>query len=440
MQEELIPMSQQEISRLEVMQKLANKELKQSKASRLLDLSTRQIRRLYRSYKRSGALSIVSKRRGQPSNHKLPDDLYEQVTQIIRKRYFDFGPTLACEKLKEIHQIDISKETTRQWMIRSGIWQGKKRKSAVVHQMRERRSCFGELVQIDGSPHAWFEERGDKCCLIVFIDDATGKLLSLHFEETETTFAYFKALRFHLEKHGRPAAYYSDKHSIFRVNKPESLKENQTQFERALDELGIKIICANSPQAKGRVERANSTLQDRLVKELRLRNISNIETANKFMPEFIDYYNNKFAVEPKDKTDAHRKNVSQQDVLDLILGLQTTRKLSKNLELSYKNIIYQVQINRPGYALRGAAVTICESETGEIKLLYKGKELSYKTYKKQKRTADIVSTKDVNKVINTILKSGQTKPKADHPWRSKYKPAKNNSAKPEQSNIGSDAL
>ncbi len=220
-----------------------------------------------------------------------------QVARLIRTQYGDFGPTLAAEKLHERHEHRLSAETLRQWMIADGLWQPKSRKRARIHPRRPRRPCRGELVQIDGSPHDWFEGRGPRCTLIVFIDDAAGELMALRFAPAETTWAYMQTLQAYLNQHGRPVALYSDKHSIFRINHPEHEGE-LTQFSRALKTLDIAPIHANTPQAKGRVERANQTLQDRLVKEMRLRAISDIDTANTFLPAFIEHYNQRFAVAP----------------------------------------------------------------------------------------------------------------------------------------------
>jgi len=409
MREDTVTMSHKEITRLEVMQKLSSKQIKQNKAAQLLKISTRQVRRIYKEYKRQGALGVVSKRRGKPSNNKFPEEFKEQVLRIISENYSDFGPTLLCEKLAENHELNVSRESVRQWMIEEGIWLGKKRKNTAIHQMRERRSCFGELIQIDGSEHAWFEDRGEKCSLMVCIDDATSEIVSLHFEQTETTIAYFKALRIHIEKYGRPLAYYSDKHAIFRVNNPEAPDDSQTQLQRALRNLDIELICANTPQAKGRVERANKTLQDRLVKELRLRKINDIEAANKYLPEFTGSYNNKFAVVPKSKTDCHRKSIPSSSELDFILGLQYERKLSKNLELNYDNMVYQITAEQKGNTLKHAKVNVCVKVNGQIIVSHNNANLSYKTYKKQPRKTEIVNSKNLNNKIDSIKNSKEKK-------------------------------
>ena len=313
--EELITMSQQEVLRLQVIEKLKDRILSQREASKILKVSCRQIKRLVRVYRQQGAKGLVSKKRDKPSNNRLSEETKQNILALIKDKYIDFGPTFLGEKLLENHDITVSKETLRQLMVAENLWQTKRRKEAKVHQMRERRSRFGELSQIDGSPHDWFEGRGDKCCLIVFIDDATSRIVSLRFEETETTAAYFKAAKTYVTQYGLPMAFYSDKHGIFRVNMPNC--DSETQFGRAARELGIEIICAHSPQAKGRVERSNQTFQDRLVKEMRLLGISDIEAANAYLPEFRQKHNTKFAVEPKSNNDAHVKLIGDEN-LDLI--------------------------------------------------------------------------------------------------------------------------
>jgi len=292
--DKLLTMSTKELSRLEVMQRMKEKRLIQKEAATILGLSIRQIKRLWRKYQKEGAKGLISQRRGGASNNRIDAGVSQKALDLIKKKYADFGPTLAHEKLLEIHKIRISRESVRKIMITEGMWKPRRAKKSSVHQMRERRACLGELVQIDGSDHTWFEERGERCTLLVFIDDATGKLQELLFVPDETFFAYCEAARHYFERYGKPAAFYSDtpalaggarEHGVFRVNIPQQLGEGKglTQFGRATlrEELDIQVICANSPQAKGRVERANQTLQDRLVKELRLRNISTMEAGNR---------------------------------------------------------------------------------------------------------------------------------------------------------------
>jgi transposase len=421
MKKGVIEMSTGEIDRLSIMQKIVDKRLKQREGALLLNLSKRQMIRLVKAFRREGAAALVSKQRGRSSNRQYSAKFKSETVALIQTHYADFGPTLAVEKLLKRHEINISDETARQWMIAEGLWTPHRRRNTKTHQQRTRRPCFGELVQIDGSPHDWFEGRAKKCCLLVFIDDATSQLLHLRFEPTEATEGYFHSVEAYIRQHGKPVAFYSDRHGIFRVNAPKALGDTQTQFGRAMEALDIEIICANTPQAKGRVEKANRTLQDRLVKELRLMGINDIETANAFLPEFIVDFNQRFAVEPANATDAHRPCKLSDEVLKEILCYHTDRKLSKNLELSYDNIIYQVKIKGEGYALRHAQVSVHEHLDGQVSLHYKNRKLDYTTHQKQKRIAAIINAKDLNQKIEDILKyDGRAeghKPKMEHPWR-----------------------
>jgi transposase len=398
-------MSRKETIRLERVITIEAVKTSHRAAAKVLGLSRRQTIRVRKRYRLQGALGLVSKRRGNPSNNRISENTRNKVLELINAKYMDFGPTFLREKLIEDHDIALSKETLRQLMITHGVWDAKRCKKVRIHQLRERRSQLGELVQIDGSPHDWFEGRRDKCCLLVFIDDATGRILQLRFEETETTDGYFMAMLGYIKQHGLPIALYSDKHGIFRVNAPETTHEGETQFKRAMDSLGVELIYANSPQAKGRVERANKTLQDRLIKELRLAGINDIETANKFLPDFIKKHNQKFAVEPKNKIDAHRQLQLSDEELNLIFSIQNERTVSKNLELSYNNVVYQIQVPGHGYTLRHAKILVCEDLSGGISLLYKNKKLDYKCYRKQKHNANIVDTKIINQKIDEFIKN-----------------------------------
>lgn len=409
----LLTMSKREMTRLEVMQRLNEKRLSQKEAAQLLGISTRQVKRLWRAYRKRGAEGLVSHRRGKPSNNRLDAGIVQQALDLIKEKYHDFGPTLAHEKLTEVHSLHLSRESVRGIMIEEGIWKPKRAKQSPTHQLRERRACYGELVQIDGSDHAWFEDRGPKCTLLVFIDDATGQLGELWFVPEETFFAYCEAARHYLERYGKPVAFYSDKHGIFRVNQPRPMGTTSglTQFGRAMYELDIQIICANSPQAKGRIERVNQTLQDRLVKELRLRGISDRDTANAFLPQFREDFNRRFAVLPRSNHDAHRPLLHTED-LGLILTHQETRTLSKNLTVQFKNLVYQIQSDRPDYALRNAQVTVCQNAEGDVSILYNNHPLPYIIYHKPPRQAEIVDAKTLDRQL-TVAKP----PSANHPWR-----------------------
>ena len=250
-------MSQKEAKRGQVMELLAAGKVSQKEAGKMLAVSVRQIKRILRRYRTAGLPGLISKKRGRASSRRLDETVRATATKLIGERYCDFGPTLAAEKLAELHGIHLSVESARQLMIAAGYWKPRKVATISVHPMRERRARLGELVQIDGSPHDWFEGRADRCTLLVFIDDATSRLLQLRFAPTESTLGYMHALHDHIVAHGLPVALYSDKHSIFRINAKEADPEAETQFGRAARELGIECIHANSPQAKGRVERAN---------------------------------------------------------------------------------------------------------------------------------------------------------------------------------------
>ena len=410
--DKLLTMSTKEVTRMEVMQRLEKETLKQQEAAKILGISIRHVKRLLRAYRRTGAAGLISKRRGKPSNNRIKEEVKRQAINLIYSNYVDFGPTLAHEKLTEQHGLKLSRETVRQMMIREGVWKAKKAKKLVVHQMRERRACYGELVQLDGSPHAWFEERGEKCNLLVFIDDATGRLMELYFTPGETTFSYFAATERYLNRYGKPVAFYSDKNSIFKVNIKNALTgSGMTQFGRAMKELDIEIICANTPQAKGRVERAIQILQDRLVKEMRLRGISSIPAANKYVTEFMADYNARFAVEPKSSHNMHRSLMLKED-LERIFTWQEQRILSNNLTLQYKNVVYQIQTSRPSYAMRKAPVTVYEDSQGKIDICYKSQSLDYIIYQKQQRQAEVVSSKAIDEKLKKPSKPGK-----DHPWR-----------------------
>lgn len=405
----VISMSEKEVDRVGVIQRLVAREIRQRHAARMLHVSVRQVKRLIKEYRRHGAAGLVHKGRGRIGNRAIPPEEKQRMIELVNSNYADFGPTLAWEKLTELHQATCSDETIRQMMIAAGLWKAKQRKIVRLHQLRERRDCLGELVQADGSPHDWFERRGPACTLLVFIDDATGKLLWLEFVKSESTAAYFSAIRQYLEKHGRPLVLYVDKHGVFRVNTTKgksadtSDSNGLTQFGRAMDELLIGCIFAESAEAKGRVERVNETLQDRLVKEMRLRGISTMEAANAYVPEYMEIFNRKFAFVPKSPVNMHRPLLSTQN-MEEILCLKYTRILSRQLTISYGSRIYQIKTERPTYAMRYAPVTVQENVSGIVRILYKGKSLAY-TILKQQPKADIVDSKQLNDAVDRISQS-----------------------------------
>jgi len=413
--DKLLQMSTKELSRLEVMQRLSEKRLSQKEAGVILHLSTRQIKRLLKAYRRQGAVGLISKHRGRKGNHRLAEEVKKRALNLLKTKYKGFGPTLAHEKLVEKDKLKLSDESVRKLMIEEDLWKPRKAKKVVVHQLRERRAGFGELIQIDGSPHDWFEGRAEPCVLLVFIDDATGQVVQLLFVECESFFSYCQAAEDYFQRHGKPVAFYSDRHGIFRVNVPSTgAGQALTQFGRAMQELDIQIICANSPQAKGRVERVIQTLQDRLPKEMRLRGIANLIDGNAYLPEFMADLNQRFAVEARSAVNAHRPLTAKED-LARILTWQETRILSKNLTLQFQKIVYQIQTDRPTYALRKAQVTVCLNAQEEITILYNGQALPYSIYKQQAKQAEIVSSKQLNHVLQETRLP--PKPAPDHPWR-----------------------
>ena len=401
---DIITMSNKELHRVEILQKLIDKRLIEHEAAKQLGLSIRQIRRLRKAYKADGAIGVVSKKRGNPSNHKYPDSVKELAIAYVKQYYVDFKPTFACEKLSENHGLTISRETLRKWMIDAELWIPKNCRLKRAFQPRNRRECFGELIQIDGSPHDWFEGRAPKCTLLVYIDDATGKLMECQFVKSESTFTYFDSTRRYLEKHGKPVAFYSDKHCVFRINRTGELGgDGVTQFGRALSELNIDIICANTPQAKGRVERVNRTLQDRLIKEMRLMNISNAEQGNKFLPEFMDKFNKKFGIKSIDPKNMHREIMPYED-LNEIFSWQENRTLSKNLTLQYDKALYLIEDSVDNRSLARNKVTVFEYFDGAIKIKCNNRELPYRIFDKIKKVdqGEIVSNKRLGAVLNFI--------------------------------------
>jgi hypothetical protein len=364
---------------------------------------------------------LVYRRVGQASNRRLKEPRREAIRALLVDRYPDFGPTLAQEKLAERHQIEVSVETIRHLQIELGLWRPKRRQAARAFQLRERRGRCGELIPIDGSSHDGFEGRGPRCTLIVFIDDASGRLVQLAFAPSETTAVYMRVLRRHLEQYGRPAARYSDRHSIFRITQVEPANgATTTPFGRALAGLEIEAIHAHTPQAKGRVERANQTLQDRLVKELRLRSINDLAGANAYLPAFMADFNARFAVAPSSTEDAHRPRLHRARELDLLLAEQEERTLSKNLIVQYHNVAYQLRHDGPGYRLRGAKVTVCALADGEVVLLREGRERPYTTYRKGEQPPPVADEKTLNERVDGALDKQQrqrAKPALDHPWR-----------------------
>lgn len=372
-----------------------------------LGICARQVRRIAARVRICGDLGVIHAGVGRASKNQLDSAILRSATEFLRDtQHLDFGATYATEKLLE-QGVKISKESVRQLQTKLGLHKPKKRKKLHVHQSRERRPRFGELIQIDGSPHPWFEKRSEPCCLLVFIDDATGKLTSLLFIENENMAGYLQALKIHINQYGVPVCLYSDKHGIFRVNAKDPVSgDGKTEFGRCMERLKIKQIQASTPQAKGRVERANQTLQDRLVKELRLKNISNIADANEFLPEFIEKFNAKFARVAKEKEDAHRPLTLTQSEFTLALSVQETRVLSKNLCFSHNAIRYLVKLKKGqfGTSMRGGKITLYTAPDKTLQASYKGSMIEFTAFKDQPKIASTADEKSINYQVNQALK------------------------------------
>lgn len=415
-------MTEKEVHRAEVFSRIAHKQLTRTQAAIELNLSVRQVLRLYKDFRQQGREALRSKRRGKPSNNRISQEIRNQVIDLVSRDIYDgFRPKFMSEKLNELHGIKLSRETARQIMIQTGRWKPNSKKRPIVHQQRKRRARTGELGQIDGSPHAWFESRGEHCSLLVIIDDATGQTFG-KFVKTETTAAYMNLIKEYITRFGKPRAFYSDKHSIFRINRKDCLKNSlKTQFGRAMQELDIELICANSPQAKGRVERVSSTLQDRLVKELRLAGVNTIEEANEFLEKtnYWEKHNALFSVPPACAEDAHR-SLKPTEVLEDILCEKEFRKLSKNFEFQYKNIIYQINPEHQSRSLKCAYVTVVERMDGTVSVEYKGRKIGFKEYYKQDRVGEEIQSKEIANALKE--RKPRVVPK-NHPWkRSRFHP------------------
>lgn len=388
-------MSKRDIQRIEVLSEVTSGRRTIAQAAAVLAVTPRHAHRLLRRFQAGGGAALAHKARGRPSNNRIAAGVRDYALGLVRERYADFGPTLAAEVLAQQHGLEVSRETLRGWMAEAGLWLSRKQRRR-FHQPRLRRERLGELVQIDGSEHRWFEERGDACTLLVFIDDATGRLMQLRFVASESTAAYFAALRGYLEAHGRPVAFYSDKHTVFRVAKADAKGgQGMTQFGRALAELNIDILCADTPQAKGRVERVNRTLQDRLVKELRLANVATVDEANAFLPGFIERFNARFAVAPARPGDSHRPLNLSPDRLGDILCHRELRHVGQQLTLAYERKLFILACNAVTEAIAGEYVEVYDYADGRLDIRWRGHSLPYRVFDKEQRVnqGEIVENK-----------------------------------------------
>ena len=411
-------MSKKEIGRLEVLRQVLDGKISQRRAAELLDLSDRQVRRLQRGYEEEGAGALVSKKRGRASNRRMGEGMRHAIESLLRTRYRGFGPTLAAEYLGQ-DGYAVSKETLRTWMVEAGLWQVAKGRRRALHPPRLRRPRVGELVQIDGSPHDWFEGRGPRCTLIAFIDDATSRVMAAGFVAVESSQAYLDALYAYVSAYGCPAALYSDRHGIFRKHDPED--DTPTQFQRALGSLGIEGIQAMTPQAKGRVERLFQTLQDRLVKAMRLAGIDDMAGANAFLPGYLSEHNRRFSVVPIDSESAHQVYPGSALELSRICAHHHRRKLSKELILSFNKQRYILQTGgAPRYALRGKEVTVVSYADGRVEVLHGNELLAVKVFDEPKPAPLPADEKTINARVDDVLKkrwNEKSRPAPTHPWR-----------------------
>src|SRR6267378_729032 len=362
-------MSEQEFSRLEVLLRVQSGRLRVTDACVLIGLQRRQVFRLLRGLKQDGATSLLSKHRGKPSNHRLPAEVRTLALSIVRERYPDFGPTLAAEKLAEHHGCSVSRETVRGWMITDGLWQDRRHRLPSPHQPRRRRDCLGELVQIDGSEHAWFEDRGAPCTLLGFVDDATSRLMQLRFVTSESAFDYFRTTRAYVEEHGKPVAFYSDKHGIFRVNRKEAAGgEGVTQFGRA-----------------------------------RLAGVSSMAAANAWLPRFITAYNRRFGRDPANAKDLHRP-LAQADDLDEILAWREERMVTRNLTVHYDRMMLLLDPTSLARGLVRQKVEVVNYPDGRFAVQFNGAALGFKVFDKIRtvQSGAIVDNKRLSAVLEQL--------------------------------------
>lgn len=404
-------MSQKEVDQIGIFEKLQAKELKQGAAARVLGITTRQVRRKLRAYRQSGSISLAHSARGKPGNHQLSAELKTLAVGLVREKYPDFAPTFAAEKLLELHGVKIGKETLRGLMIEAGLWVPKVLRQGEVHQWRARRACRGELVQLDGSYHLWFEDRGELCCLLAFIDDATSEIVWAEFVKSESTESLMQATLHYLTKEGRPVSLYTDRGGVYKVNIHNEEGALTTQYERALSELSIGLIHARSPQAKGRVERLFGTLQDRLVKELRLAGISTMAEANIFLQQtYLPVHNTKFAVPPQETTDLHR-SIAEYD-LPAVLCVKETRVLQSDWCLSYQNRWLQLDKCQSTILAKREKITVSHYLDGSLHLSVRNIKLTFKE----------LLTRPTKQVPKPHPKQPRVwlAPPANHPWRQPY--------------------
>ena len=417
MRKDNITMSRKELRRLPIIHKAMDKRLSQVKAAEMLDLSDRQIRRIIRKIEAGGDPAIVHANRGKESPFRFPEEHERKIMDVVEKRYYDFGPTFAAEKLLECEKIKISKEKLRQLMISHEINYPRRKKKGAIHQWRERKHHRGEMIQMDGSDHDWLEGRGPKLALMGYIDDASNTVFG-RFYGYEGTFPAMDSLKRYLSIYGIPFSFYVDRHSTYKTTRQPNLEEDlkgefaKTQFARLLKELDVKVIFARSPQAKGRIERSFETLQDRLVKELRLAGISSLEQANAFLDKYLPKYNARFAIKPFRKTNLHRAAPKTLN-LDEIFCIKEYRTIGNGFTCQWRNRLFLIK--NPSITMKKQRVCIMEHFDGKLTLKIKDKYLSFVEVTQE----DIQAIDRDNKAAKKLIRKQRVwhSPPKDHPWR-----------------------
>jgi hypothetical protein len=395
-------MSSKERVRLDAMNRVRRKELCVVKAAALMGISVRQARRLWKRFRLGGDKGLVHQLRGKASNRRLDGDLGNRIIKRHQEQYSDFGPTLACEKLA-LEGMQVSPNTLTALLKQRGLWQ-RKRKRKRHRSRRERRSWFGSMIQMDGSHHDWFEGRRGKCVLMVLIDDASNWTYA-RFYEAETTRAAFDAFGRWVGLHGVPRSLYVDQHSIYR---DQDHPQKPTQFGRAMKELDVELICAHSPQAKGRVERRNAVFQDRLVKELRLRGISDIQQANALLEgSFLEELNRRFAVSPAKSADMHRA-VKNGLALEQVLCVRQERVVGSDWCVRWDNRFVQIHKEHEALGLAGKRVLVKQLGEGGLIVEHKGVRLGCQ---------ELPCRPEVPRARKVVVNNRRWKPSASHPWK-----------------------
>ncbi len=421
---EVLHLTEKELRKLTIIKQLAERKLKQVEAAESLSITTRQVRRLLVRYRDEGSKGFTSKLRGKSGNNQLDKDFKEKTIEIIKAKYPDFGPTFAAEKLNELDDLKISVSTLRRIMIKYEVWDNKKQRRKPEHRTRRpRKPCYGDMEQFDGSFHDWFEGRyndGEYTTLLASIDDATNKV-NVYFSDYEGTVPVMKFWWRYFKKYGKPGIIYLDRHSTYKVNSQNALDDDQivSQFTRAMRELGIEVINAYSPQAKGRVERLFGTLQDRLVKELRLAGINNPTDANIFLQEYLLKFNNKFTVVPTSSVNTHII-LSKDDDLAASLSEQSIRIVSRDFVIRFKNYWYQLAKEQPITVYPGSKVIIEERLDTTLHICFKQRYLIYTKLStkplnsRRPIMALTPGTLNINHGIKTITPH---RPSKNHPWK-----------------------